>query len=93
MKKILGLLLVSLLSVPALADGLKITSFVIVNGTVQADLCGSMSPAPKAPTFVQVTVDPKYKTEAHYNTVVGSDGNFCITVTTYSGQATLGLLK
>lgn len=75
------------------AAEIKITSFNIVAGTHVADLCATMTPAPTGPTAVQVLVDKGSKEEGHYNTLIGSDGKFCINVTTYSGQAEVTILK
>lgn len=82
----------------ALAEGpqIKITSFnysAPSTSTIHlAELCGVVSEMTSSPTFIQVIVDQSSKNPAHYNTVVGTDGNFCMTVTTFYGTAEATIL-
>ena len=76
---------------------IKITSFTYssndnVNNHV-AELCGSVTDMATNPTFVQVVVDQSSKRPGNYNTVVGADGKFCVTLTNYNGTAIATLLK
>lgn len=86
--------LISLLSLSAFAaePSVKITSFSYVNGSHDmAELCGEVSNATSAPTYVQVTVDPNTKNPAFYNVFAGR-GKFCTVVVTYSGTAIAEIL-
>ncbi len=90
MKKLSMFLLASAMSFSVMANEptVQITSYVYVNQERKvAELCGVVSNMTKAPTFVQVTVDYNSRKPAPYNTVVGPDGRFCMTVVTYYGTA------
>jgi hypothetical protein len=72
----------------------KITSFVY-NGQDRraAELCGVVTDQVTTPTFVQVIVDHTASRPANYNTLVGSDGKFCIAVVTLRGTAIAKIIE
>ena len=90
MKLIVGILLLGI-SLSTIAASVKVTSFKYVRNAGDAihplaELCGVVEGATSSPTFVKVLVD-KAKNPAVYNTVAGTEGNFCVAVITYRGSA------
>ena len=95
MKKSFVLMSLFLLSFPvfAVATEVKITSFIYTaNNANLAELCGTVSNATGAKTFVQIVVDSGSKHPATYNTFAGQDGHFCMMVTTYTGEAAASVI-
>ena len=94
MKKILGLACL-FASVSAFSATVKITSFnYLRTGDVHgplAEICGAVEGA-TAMTFVKVMIDPKASKPAYYNTVVDTDGKFCLVVATYHGTADVSII-
>ena len=97
MKTLLAMaLLVS--SVSAFSASVKVTSFNYVRigsdsyPNPMAELCGLVTGATKAPSFINVQVDPKSNNPASYNTLAGADGKFCIALITYRGTAEVSLI-
>ena len=81
-------LLLLALSFPAFSATVKVTSFIYPRaGQYYAELCGKVVEVKVNPTFVKVVVDPRTNRPGTYNTLVGSDGKFCLAVITYSGEA------
>lgn len=91
MKKIFGLVCL-MASLSSFAATVKITSFNYVRTNADAyqaplaELCGVVEGAASM-TFVKVVVDYKSSKPGNYNTVVDSDGKFCLAVVTYRGTA------
>lgn len=91
MKKIFSLVC-ALVSVSSFAATVNITSFNYIRTTDNAyhaplaELCGTVEGA-TGMTFVKVVVDHKSSKPANYNTVVDTDGKFCMAVITYRGTA------
>lgn len=90
----LGLLAFSLSSIAA---SVKVTSFNYVRNQGDmthplAELCGRVEGATAAPTFIKVMVDPKSNNPAHYNTLAGDDGKFCVAVITFRGNAEVSVI-
>ncbi len=90
MKKLI--VLAALLSLPAMAATVKVTSFNwIRSGEPHAELCGLVEGATSAPSFVRVVIDHRTNRPAVYNTMAGVDGKFCVAVITYRGTAETSL--
>lgn len=90
MKILLATLALSL-SVSAFAASVKITSFNYIRTSQDmtsplAELCGTVEGV-TGTAFVKVVVDHKSNKPANYNTVVDTDGKFCVAVITYRGTA------
>jgi hypothetical protein len=81
-------------NIMAAVPTVKITSF-IYNGPDRkgAELCGAVTDQVTMPTFVQVIVDHTTSSPANYNTLVGSDGKFCIAVVTLRGTAIVKIIE
>ncbi|MBC7538478.1 MAG: hypothetical protein H7281_06635 [Bacteriovorax sp.] len=98
MCKLIFLVTSLLITSMAMAEGpqVKITSFSYSapsTSTIHlAELCGIVRDMTSSPTFVHVVVDQSSKNPASYNTVTGTDGKFCMTVTTYYGTAEATIL-
>jgi hypothetical protein len=79
-------------SVSSFAADVKITSFNYIRTSGDtftaplAELCGTVTGLTD-PAFVKVVVDHKSNKPANYNTVVDTDGKFCMAVITYRGTA------
>ncbi len=79
-------------SASAFSASVKITSFNYVRTSQQdmfsplAELCGTVEGVATT-AFVKVVVDQKSSKPANYNTVVDTDGRFCVAVITYRGTA------
>jgi hypothetical protein len=72
----------------AAEPGITITSFTYTGAERKlAELCGTVNNMTKVPTYVRVTVDHTSDRPATYNTLVGSNGKFCLAVITYHGTA------
>lgn len=91
MKQLLGVLSLIFISGSSSAADLtaeiKINSFTYISNTRLAELCGQVINAKTSPTFIQIAVDPRGKHPVNYNTLAGKDGQFCIAVITYTGEA------
>jgi hypothetical protein len=78
-------------------DSVKITSFYFLNSgterTPAAELCGVLTAPTGKPEMIKVTVDPKSKTPATYNSWTGKDGKFCLVLATYAGTAEAELVQ
>lgn len=73
---------------------IKITSFSFSDPNSHvAEICGLVSNMSAMPTFIQVVVDESSAKPGNYNGLVGSDGNFCMTVTTFAGTAIAKILQ
>lgn len=89
---LIGIIFLSLASFGAqIEPEIKITSFTSAN-TRLAELCGQVIHPKTIPTFIQVAVDPRGNHPANYNTLAGKDGQFCLTVITYTGEAEAHLM-
>jgi hypothetical protein len=65
-----------------------ISSFIMPdNNTHAGEICGHVTGAASGFTVVRVSVDPREKKPGIYNTLAGSDGEFCVVVVTYTGLA------
>lgn len=74
-------------SLSGFAATVKITSFYYINNTrPHAELCGKVEDS-SFPALVKVVVDPHTNRPGTYNTMVGSNGKFCVMVATWSGKA------
>lgn len=86
------------LSFSSFAATVKITSFNFVRTNQDnfpsplAELCGQVSDATTAPTYVNIMVDPGTKNPGSYNTLAGTDGKFCVAVITYRGRAEASIM-
>ncbi|MGE3611052.1 MAG: hypothetical protein AB7I27_15785 [Bacteriovoracaceae bacterium] len=67
------------------ARGMKITSFYYSQKPI-TELCGQVFDDSPSPIFIKVKIDPGQRS-AVYNSYVGDDRRFCVTVTTYAGVA------
>lgn len=91
MKKLLALVAL-LFATSSIAASVKINSFYYVrtapNNTynVLAELCGNVSET-ELPAFVKLEIDYNGNNPGSYSTVADDNGNFCLTVITYRGQA------
>lgn len=74
-----------LVSFSSFAATVKITSYTYVKRPL-AELCGQVE-GHNGMTFVKVIVDNDGSKPANYNTVVDTDGKFCMAVITYRGTA------
>ena len=96
MKQLLSILSLIFMGSSSFATDLttevKITSFTYLNNTRLAELCGNVINQKSSPTFIQITVDPRGKSPVNYNTLAGKNGQFCIAVITYTGEAEATLL-
>jgi hypothetical protein len=75
----------------------KVTSFnfVRIGSTLNhpiAELCGKVEGSSKFPNFIRVLVDAGSRRPATYNTLSDDKGNFCLTVTTYNGNADVSII-
>jgi hypothetical protein len=81
------------ISASALAQSpsVSLTSFRYTGTeTTAAELCGKVTGA-AGNEMVQINVDLKSKTPAHYTTAVSDDGSFCVVVSTITGEATAAM--
>lgn len=73
----------------ASATEIKITAFYKLDAQNRqdraADVCFSVSPAPSAPQFVQITADKGYNTEGIYSAFIGPKGKACAVIATFAG--------
>ena len=73
---------------------IKVTSFSYSDpNTHVAEICGLVTDMSAMPTFIQVVVDESSAKPGNYNGLVGTDGNFCMTVTTFAGTAIAKILQ
>ncbi len=68
-------------------QSVEVTSFkfAVTRGHV-AELCGKVSGI-EGLSLIKILVDPKSKNPANYTVVVDSNGSFCTSLVTYSGEA------
>ena len=88
-----ALLLVLVFSTSAFAATVKITSFYQVNGQGSkiSELCGKVEGMTEKTAMVKVTADPRSKHPGIYNVIVGPEGTFCLTLTTWWGEADVAM--
>ena len=70
---------------------ITVKSFQYIDGKKpHAELCGFVNAVTTTPTLIRMVVDPRGKPGV-YNTVAGTDGNFCLTLISYTGEAELSV--
>lgn len=85
--------LISVFSLSALAENVRITSFRYLDdqqGTVRAkiaELCGTVIAPTGQPALIKVLSDHLSKTPGSYYVWSGKDGKFCTVIATYTGRA------
>lgn len=84
------LILLALITNTAFAGELKIKRFALLDpfseGNTAAEICMSLTPAPKSPVLILLTVDKGTRQEAYYNTWIDERGSTCHIVSTLRGR-------
>jgi hypothetical protein len=92
MKIILALML---LSTSAFAADLRINTFYRLDRQshqdTAAEVCFSLKPAPSAPVYAQVTVDPGTRQQGYYSGWLDSRGSTCVVVSTLRGRVEVNI--
>lgn len=77
-------------SINVFASDLNILSWYRLNSQNSSDsaaeVCFSLTPAPKTPVFAEVVVDPGTRAEALYSAWIGPKGSTCHVVSTARGR-------
>lgn len=85
---VVGLVFSATLAYSAEEPKVEITSFIFAGQrTRAAELCGKVTGSNAPFLAVKVTVDPNTDKPGIYNTLVGKEGGFCVTVVSYGGTA------
>jgi hypothetical protein len=91
MRVIFGLATALVSMTASAAPTLQITSFARAGTqTTAAELCGRVNGG-TGNEVVQVNSDPDTKDPGHYFSLVGTDGTFCIVISTATGTATASI--
>ncbi|PIP88979.1 MAG: hypothetical protein COW79_14605 [Bdellovibrionales bacterium CG22_combo_CG10-13_8_21_14_all_38_13] len=84
------ILIIFLLSTSAFAQNIEIKAWYKLDrfndDDSSAEVCYTLTPATSEPSFVEITVDSGYKSEAIYSSWIGSKGSNCHVVSTRRGR-------
>ena len=91
-------LILGLVSTTTMAAELKILSWSRLNTTTNsfdtsAEVCFSLTPAPSAPTYVEVTVDKGSRSQAFYGAWIDQRGSSCQVVSSHRGRVEVNIPK